>query len=182
MLDTNGFFVALLAHARTHPQCGLLRWWSGERSAEWHALAKGLRPQMIPDGHGVWAEGERTVGFYLEHDTGAEGLRRLVDKLARYDLFIAEGGPRYPVLFWLHSSAREHRLHAMLTEERQLRVSVGTAARDRLPAPANPAEDLWMLHGQSGALLRLADLPGQLDDIKLAELCAWPDAGMGRLA
>ncbi len=171
-LDTNGFFVAPLAHARAHPDSGLLRWWSGERCSQWHALATGLRPQMVSDGHGVWAEEQRAVGFYLEHDTGTESLTRLLDKLRRYELFAAEGGPGYPVLFWLHSSAREHRLHTLIAGERDLRVPVATAARDRLPAPSDPADGIWMLHGNPGAaqLRRRADLPGQLDDVERARL------------
>ena len=180
-LSTHGFFVALLAYVRTHPGSGLLRWWSGECCSQWHALALGLRPQVVPDGHGVWSEGQRTVGFYLEHDTAAEGLRRLLDKLRRYELFLAKGGPRYPVLLWLHSSAREHRLHVMLAEQRDLRAPVATAARDGLPAPGPPPRPGRCTAGP-GALLRLADLPGCLDDDEVARLDAAAGAGIRRPA
>jgi len=44
----NGFFIALLAHTRTHPGTGLARWWSPARCAG----ATGQR--VHPDGHGVW--------------------------------------------------------------------------------------------------------------------------------
>ncbi len=143
---------------------------------------------MRPDGHGIWThhpnqhnrdDGDRdgggpdrgngdgrdgdgdvaaTVAFFLEHDTGTEPVPRLVDKVQRYSTYAHEGGPRWPVLFWLHSGAREHHLHQQLATQ-GLWVPVATASRDHTgPAKLSPAEAVWCLHGREGGLLTLADL------------------------
>jgi len=66
LIATNWFFIKLLADARSNPQTSLLRWWS-ERTT---AAAFGQR--IHPDGHGVWTDGNRQVGFFLELDRGTE--------------------------------------------------------------------------------------------------------------
>jgi hypothetical protein len=112
---------------------------------------------IYADGLGVWTEHDRTVAFYLEHDTGTEALTVLVDKLRGYQKLLWRGGPAWPVVFWLHSATREAHLHHRLTET-QPDVPVATAARDRLDG-LGPADAIWHVHGQPGPLLRLAELP-----------------------
>jgi hypothetical protein len=92
---------------------------------------------IYADGLGVWTEHDRTVAFYLEHDTGTEALTVLVDKLRGYQKLLWRGGPAWPVVFWLHSATREAHLHHRLTET-QPDVPVATAARDRSRASAPP--------------------------------------------
>jgi hypothetical protein len=94
-LETNQFFVDLIAHSRTHPGTRLARWWSTTRTA----AAFGGR--IHPDGHGVWEAGDRSVGFYLEYDRGTMDHRRLAAKLEPYRRLRADGGPDYPILFSL---------------------------------------------------------------------------------
>ncbi len=109
------------------------------------------------DGLGIWTEGDATVAFYLEHDTGTEALPVLANKLHGYDNLRRRGGPAWPVLFWLHSTLRETHLHRRLTEARPA-VPVATAARDRL-GDRSPADAIWHLHATTAPLLPLAALP-----------------------
>jgi Replication-relaxation len=137
LLGVNQFFVDLAAHARIHPDIRLLRWWS-ERQAT--ARFSGVHP----DGHGLWQSAEAVTGFWLEYDTGAEDLPRLVEKLAAYEQLARKGGPTYPVLFWLHSRGREANLHQRLAGVAS-RCPIVTAARDSgTPHPAGP---VWAVVG-----------------------------------
>src|SRR5207302_729294 len=108
LLGVNGFFTALGAHARTHRATALAAWWSERRCADHYG-------QIVrPDGYGVWAEGDRRIGFFLEYDTGTEPLSRLAAKLSPYADLAAAGGPDDPVLIWVPSASRESSLHAFL--------------------------------------------------------------------
>jgi hypothetical protein len=69
LLEANDFFVRLLAHGRANADTALARWWS-ERTT---AAAFGQR--IHPDGHGVWADQNRQIGFFLELDRGTEFSR-----------------------------------------------------------------------------------------------------------
>lgn len=151
-VGANQFFVDLLAHARADPGTALLRWWSAARTAA--ALGRRVRP----DGHGVWHEHGTAAGFYLEHDRGTEPIRRLIAKLEPYQRLRRDGGPGYPVLFWLPSTVREANLHARLAGALPTGVPVATAARD---TAAYPAEAVWRLAGNGRRRLRLAELPSQ---------------------
>ncbi|NLT53474.1 MAG: hypothetical protein GXX79_02660 [Actinomycetales bacterium] len=185
LLGVNQFFTDLAAHARTHPNAHLHRWWPTTTCTRMgaftkdddDALVRAYRPLMRPDGHGVYSEHSRTVAFFLEHDTGSEDLPRLVAKLPRYGAFTQATGHRWPVLFHLHDPVREDHLHRLLAREAPPVVPVATtvgthdpisyvaatAATDPhpgCPPRACPAEAHWWLHGHPGARLCLADLPG----------------------
>ena len=95
--------------------------------------------------------------FFLEHDTGTEPLGRLVDKVARYTGTPDRPVPRLPVLFWLHSAAREQHLHQRLSSM-HLPTTVATAARDNAAEGASPADPSWTRHGDAGQRVSLADL------------------------
>jgi len=155
LLAVNGFFVALTAHARTHPGARLARWWNEARCRE--ACGTLVRP----DGHGVWANntgaGGRVVPFWVEVDLGTETLARVAGKLTGY----AALPPRraYPVLFWLPNAAREANLHTLLRRAGVPDgVSVATAAADHATAYGGPAGPVWRLVGHPDRL-RLAELP-----------------------
>jgi len=110
------------------------------------------------DGFGVWTDDQRTVVFYLEHDTGYEALAVLSDKVCRYEEFVRRGAPAWPVLFWLHSTAPEGNLRKRFAETARPRVPIATAARDRVSG-LNPAQQIWNLFGDASPLRRLAELP-----------------------
>jgi predicted transcriptional regulator len=155
-LGINQFFTDLAGHERQHDG-KLVQWWPDKKLRGFSPPGVNAYLIVFADALGVWREGDRTVGFYLEHDTGTEALAVLVDKLDGYRGMQDRGGPAWPVLFWLHSTTREAHLHRRLTEARPT-VPVATAARDRTEGNS-PAEAIWHLHGSTGPLLRLAELP-----------------------
>jgi hypothetical protein len=159
LLGVNGVFTALLADARTRPGVALVAW---ESEAACAARLGGL---ARPDGHGVWAEAGRQVGFWLEYDTGTERLDRLTGKLPGYrDVARAladTDGRADPVLFWLPNTAREAHLHRALTASPPP-VPVATAAGDHATAAGHsPAGPIWLPAGtaRGGGRRRLIDLP-----------------------
>ena len=164
-LGVNGFFTDLAAHARTHPDHQLQRWWSEARCARTGAFAGPgasvtlqAQPAPIhPDGHGTWTTGQRSASFFLEYDRGTEPLSALVRKLLGYAQLAADGGPPWPVLFWLPSTARERHLHQVLSGER-LPVPVATAVHGR-----HPARGVWAVPGQAGGRRHLHDLVPHAD-------------------
>jgi hypothetical protein len=83
---------------------------------------------------------------------------RLVAKLEPYRRLRRDGGPGYPVLFWLPTTARETNLHARLAGVSPGGIAVATAARD---TAAHPARAVWRLVGNGRRRLRLAELPNQ---------------------
>lgn len=154
LLGVNGFFTDLMAHARTHSDTRLQRWWSEPETARRFV---GIQP----DGHGLWRDGNRLVGFFLEYDTGTEDLPRLIEKLAAYERLARGGGPAYPVLFSLHSPERERHLHDALGDVAS-RCPIATTVRrgGADTATSAPSAPVWAVVGQpSQTRLRLADLP-----------------------
>ncbi len=151
LLGVNQFFVDLLAHTRANPHTRLARWWPAARAS----AAAGRR--VRPDGHGVFTDQDRTVAFWLEHDTGTETIGRLAGKVEAYRRLRADGGPGYPVLFWLPNPTREANLHRRLTSTPPSGIPVATAVAD--PAGPGPAGPVWRLAGNGRRRLRLAELP-----------------------
>jgi Replication-relaxation len=153
--SASGFFTALAAHARTAGNARLACWWSEHRCAAlWGDLAR-------PDGYGRWHEhgpgGTAGTDFFLEYDTGAEDLPRLVSKLAGYQALAARTGITTPVLFWLPGPRREAALHARLPAVSGDLVPVFTAT----PGPGGtvgPPGPVWLPAGQPGPRLRLSQL------------------------
>lgn len=156
----NQVFIDLLAHARTHPDTQLARWWGPARTA----AAVGQR--VHPDGHGIWAEHDQKVGFWLEYDTGTEPLARLVAKLDPYARLHAAGGPDYPVLFHLPGPGREAHLHDQLaTRPQRPGVTVATTTPATVTtSPDGVTGSVWLLHGWATRhrLIDLPSTPGQL--------------------
>jgi hypothetical protein len=143
LLGVNQFFIDLHVHTRHHPDTTLVRWWSEAETAErFHGL-------IHPDGHALWRHGDTLIGVFVEHDTGSEPLHRVVGKLAAYDQLAANGGPRYPILFWLPNHARETHLRHELTQHRAGREqAVATAVAT--PGGPGPAGGVWALTDRPG--------------------------------
>jgi Replication-relaxation len=149
-LGTNQFFIDLYAHTRSHPQTRLLRWWS-EREATYR-----YSHRIYPDGHALWHQDGTTIGLFLEHDTGTESFARLTRKIDAYDQLAADGGPAYPVLFWLGDPQRERGLHILLDQRpHPAPVVVATAVRGSGHGPAGP---VWWTNG-ADRRCTLAELP-----------------------
>lgn len=146
-LGINQFFIDLAGYARTHPPARLERWWSEQQCASPGAFGISLITHVHPDGHGVWAEHGQRVAFFAEYDSGSESHSVLLRKLAGYGRHVHLGGPAWPVLFWLPTSAREQYLHRLLDREGSP-VPVATAARDILAPGDSPAQAVWLIHGR----------------------------------
>lgn len=169
LLGTNQFFIDLASYARTHNEASLDRWWPAARCQGSGAFAepedsvqvRAYTARVRPDGHGIWTEGDRTVPFFLEYDTGTEPLWKLIDKVDGYLDLARVTGRLWPVLFSLHSPARAVNLQRRLTE-RPTAVPIATTARTS--DLWSPAEAVWWLHRHEGALLALTELSNAVHD------------------
>jgi len=150
LIDTNWFGTRLLGHAREHASTDLLRWWSERTTANMFGQ------RIHPDGHGVWTDGTRQVGYFLELDRGTEPIGKLADKLNSHRRLRGEGGPAYPVLFVLPNRVREQNLHRRLAERPQASLVVATTSPE---SGTDPAQPVWRLAGNGRHRLALADLP-----------------------
>ncbi len=156
-LGVNQFFTDLAGHARTHPPEALVRWWSEQQCARPAVFGAAMTALVRPDGHGIFTDGDQTVGFFLEYDVGGERLAVLADKMVRYTSFVVEGGPVWPVVFSLPSRARERHLHRLF-DDAGVRVPVATVARDGVRPGESVADAVWLVHGRADAPWRLVDL------------------------
>jgi hypothetical protein len=105
----NGFYASLVGHARRHPEGRLLDWMAAEETARWsHGLVE-------PDAFGEWAEGDRTVEFFLVVDRGGPVEAHVAD-LSRYERFDRERGVTACVLLAFSSPAREKRFRSVLDD------------------------------------------------------------------
>ena len=163
---SNQFFTDLAGHARTHSGTQLERWLPeaacrriGTFAGSSNSVAVlAYQPRIRPDGYGVWAEDGRQVRFFLEYDTGAEQLDVLINKLAGYRDLFATLDQAWPVLFWLHSAARERNLRQRL-DQLPTMAPVLTGARDAaVSGRLTPAGPLWTMVGTGERRLSLADL------------------------
>lgn len=155
------FFIDLLAHARTHPEARLARWWSPART--FAKINHGTRP----DGHGVWREHDAQVAFFLEYDTGTESHPTRAAKLAGYRT-LHQQQLHWPVLFWLPTTAIETNVHQHLAGQ-STGVLVATAARNHATDHGGPAGPVWQIIGDDRtSRLRLAQLPGPVGTPGLA--------------
>jgi len=145
-VGVNGFFTALAAHARRHPNTELLTWLSERACAErWGHVVR-------PDGYGHWRDDDGEVDFFLEYDTGTEPLERLLAKVHAYTELANATEIDTPVLFWLPGPGREATLHQAL---RHPIITLATATARIAPHPAGP---VWLLTGEAGPRLTLAGL------------------------
>ncbi|WP_238010389.1 replication-relaxation family protein [Dactylosporangium sp. AC04546] len=173
-LGVNQLFTDLAGYARTHPGANLRQWLSEAAcarsgaftTADDPALVRAYQPRVRPDGYGVWAEHGVTVPLFVEYDAGGEQLSVLVDKLAGYRELFTTIGRVWPVLFWLHSAARERNLHRLFAEVPPP-VPVATSARDwAASASLCPAEAVWATPHGDGQRHRLVDLAAYAADLR----------------
>ncbi|GAA2349861.1 replication-relaxation family protein [Dactylosporangium salmoneum] len=150
LIAVNWVGTRLLARSRADRTTSLLRWWS-ERTT-----ANRFGQRIHPDGHGIWAAGDRQVGFFLELDRGTEPIGKVADKLTSHRRLTAEGGPTYPILFALPSRTREQHLHRRLAERPEPTLVVATTSPE---SGTDPADPVWRLAGNGRHRLALADLP-----------------------
>jgi hypothetical protein len=170
-LGVNQFFTDLAGYARTRSDAELAVWLpesvcarSGVfTSSDDPALVRAYQPRVRPDGYGTWVESGVVVPMFVEFDTGGEPLSVLTDKLAGYRDLFATIERVWPVLFWLHSAARERNLRHLLADTTPP-VPVATAARDHAAAASLcPAEAVWAVPGH-GQRVRLANLAAFVAD------------------
>lgn len=155
LLGVNQFFAELADYSRRsglgapfsprdgRPEGEGLHTW---RSEQW--ITEFYEHQIRPDGYGCWYQDGRWLGFFLEHDTGTEPVRRVADKLDRYTGADQPHSNRYDparlagmVLIWTTSTRREQNLRTALQAKHSL-VPVATAARDH-GDPDGPAGEVW---------------------------------------
>ncbi|WP_319462609.1 replication-relaxation family protein [Micromonospora sp. RTP1Z1] len=172
-LGVNGFFTDLAGYARTQPGTDLIEWLPEAaclRAGTFTrlqdpGLVRAYQPRVRPDGYGLWAEDGLTVPLFLEYDTGGEPLAVLTGKLGGYRELFATIGRVWPVLFWLHSSAREANLRCLLADTPPP-VPVATGSRDQAAsAGLCPAEAVWAVAGGGGQRRRLVDLAVYVADL-----------------
>ncbi|GDY33901.1 hypothetical protein GTS_55340 [Gandjariella thermophila] len=185
LLGVNQFFADLAGYSRRaglgtpfspadgRPRGEGLHTW---RSEKW--ITEFYQHKITPDGYGCWYQDGRWLGFFLEHDTGTEPLRRVADKLDRYT---AGSDDRYSdgwemarqlagmVLFWVASRRREQGLRKALQAKHSV-VPVATASRDH-GDPDGPAGEVWSVvtpDPHRARRVRLGELPamigGTIDD------------------
>ncbi|WP_426509597.1 replication-relaxation family protein [Dactylosporangium sp. McL0621] len=161
-LGVNQFFADLIVYARHHDNAALLRWWSEVQCCEPLRFGAVSMHRVRADGHGVFVEGKRRVAFFLEYDRGTESLSVLADKADRYGELVAQGGPAWPVLFFLPDRTREDGLHHLL-RRRPPTTPVATAVRNELAAQQTVADSVWRPVGNAEHRHRLVAL-GALGD------------------
>ncbi len=133
----NGFFTALIAHARQpNPPGTLTAWWSETR------CLRAFGDIVRPDAYGRWKSPHGDVEWFLELDWGTETeLRRLALKIADYGRLAATTGIVTPVLFWFPSTRREANARRALTAalaglDRPDSVPIATTAATAGPSDA----------------------------------------------
>ncbi|WP_223839563.1 replication-relaxation family protein [Saccharopolyspora pogona] len=156
LLGVNQFFADLADYCRRNelgtpfsahdgrPEGQGLHTW---RSEKW--ISEFYEHRIAPDGYGCWYQDGRWLGFFLEHDTGTEPLRKVADKIDRYTGSTDRYGDGLEmarrlagmVLIWVASRRREQGLRkALLTKHSP--VPVATASRDH-GDPDGPAGEVW---------------------------------------
>ena len=114
----NGFYASLIGHARRHPDARLLDWMTAEEATRW---SDGM---VKPEAFGEWAEGDRTVEFFVVADCGGP-LKALIADLSRYERFEKERGQHATVTLICPSARRAAALlAAQESAEGHLRYSV----------------------------------------------------------
>jgi len=171
LVGVNGFFIALLAHARAGG--GELRAWLSEQAAVgWLDRVRpwGQHTDLPrPDGLGMWAAAGSEMTFVLEYDTGTEHLAQLASKLPGYRSLaqaMADVNRTCPLLlFCFPGPQREQaarRALAACPEAAALRIAT-TAVDPELVSPAGP---VWLplIHGWPGGRVALCALDTAMPD------------------
>ncbi|WP_018352018.1 replication-relaxation family protein [Longispora albida] len=152
-LARSQFFADLTASARTSPDTRLTRWWSHRRTAEVFGRF-GIRDAS----YGVWQRGARTTGFFLYLDPGRQPISKVLSPLAGHR-WLAEVGPRHPVLIQTTTAARAKTLLDVIGRYRWAGVEVAV-----IVAGEHPAERVWRLASERSGPYALHELPSHPQD------------------
>ncbi|KPM52720.1 hypothetical protein E0F15_17880 [Frankia sp. B2] len=147
----NGFFTALIAHARQPTPPGTLTaWWSESR------CLRSFGDIVRPDAYGRWTSARGEIEWFLELDWATEPLGRLALKISDYGRLAAATRISTPVLFWFPTPQREtHARRALATALTGLdqpdMVPVATTAATLAPTDAqlDPTLARWLPLAQS---------------------------------
>jgi len=131
----NGFYASLVGHARRHPEARLLDWMTAEEAARW---SNGM---VEPDAFGEWAEGDRSVEFFLVVDRGGP-IEAFVADLSRYERFDVERGISALVFIACRSQRRETVLREAVMGRRTL-----ATAGELLAGSFAPDHSAWRVDG-----------------------------------
>jgi hypothetical protein len=162
----NGFFTALIAHARRPDAPGSLTAWHAE-----NRCAQRIGDIVRPDAYGRWRQHGVELEWFLELDFATEAPRRLARKLHAYHDLATSTGETIPILFWFPTTSRETGIRRTLTQalrdlDRPGLVPVATTAADLTPPGEHidPTPARW--------LPLTATRPGRLPLHQLPH--AWP--------
>lgn len=150
LLGVNELFVGLRHHARHHERCELLDWLA-ERS-----VAESVGKIVRPDGFGRWRQNDRTIGFFLEYDSGTEKLDTLIGKIEQYQE-LALTDIQHPTLFVIRGMKRHNNFHNRASRHLG-RVIIASASTDDLNQHG-PAGSAWLIAGDASPRRRLIDIP-----------------------
>ncbi|MBL7487796.1 replication-relaxation family protein [Frankia sp. AgB1.9] len=145
-IAVNGFFTALIAHARhPNPPGSLTAWWPETR------CFRAVGDLVRPDAYGRWhTTGGRETAWYLELDWATERTSRLARKIGDYAQLAAATHPT-PILFWFPTLEREIDARRALTGaiaalDQPHHVPVATTAAPLAPDDArlDPTLTRWL--------------------------------------
>lgn len=182
LIGVNGLHTALAAHARTHPDTSVERWFSEREMPAPGFYGGGVRPDAVL----TWRQGSTRATLAIEYDTGTERLARLVDKIGAYDTlldawrrgmdaYVAQDlfGPEQPVVLFVFTSPRREIEARAALNRTHTTVPIATGVR---PPHTSPAEALWLPRGARPPRLR----PAQLHAAATTPPTPAPDAAPGR--
>jgi hypothetical protein len=163
LLGVNQFFADLAGYGRGYG-ANRVPLPEGEGLVSWHSekwIRQYYRPLIRPDSYGLWIQHGRSLGLFLEYDTGTEPLGTVAEKLDDYTgrhLDVARQLTGM-VLFWVATRRREHGLRQALWAK-HCPVPIATASRDH-GSPDGPAGEIWSVltaESASNRRVRLGDL------------------------
>lgn len=154
-VGTNDIAAKLYGFARRNPDTELVTWWPEHRcSAAWS-------PTVRPDAFARWREGDHTIDFFLEYDTGTEPLDRVAHKLEGYAELTELTRIVTPVLFWVQGERREANLRKKLkhhSAQMFVPIATGHGATVAHLVDDGPAGARWLPTDKDGPRCRLANL------------------------
>jgi hypothetical protein len=112
--------------------------------------------------HGILAEGDRRVAFFLEYDRGTESIPVLIEKFRRYEQLVAHGAPNWPVLLVLPHATREQQLLHQLRRHRTA-TPVAVTNHDILRPGTDVTDAVWLMLSSTGTRKRLTELDARSD-------------------
>ncbi len=87
--ELNDYFVMLIMHSRwSYSYPGLVRWLNSRES---HLYVRYANECIIPDGIGVFNDGDQEIPFCLEVDRETMATGRILDKFRKYLMYMTSG-------------------------------------------------------------------------------------------